>query len=63
LRKGDRAPEVGRMQTLLNAKGVAIGVDDDFGNDTKDAVIVFQRAKGPGDDGVCGKYTWEALKA
>jgi hypothetical protein len=63
LRKGDRGPDVGRMQALLNAKGVSVGVDDDFGSDTKDAVVAFQRAKGLGDDGVCGKYTWEALKA
>lgn len=63
LRKGDKGPDVGRLQTLLNAKGVTVGVDDDFGQKTKDAVKAFQAANGLVDDGVCGKYTWIALKA
>jgi len=63
LRKGDKGPDVGRLQTLLNAKGVTVGVDDDFGQNTKDAIIAFQATNALVADGVCGKYTWIALKA
>ena len=52
-----------RLQLLLNAKGVTVGIDDDFGQKTKDAVTAFQAANGLVADGVCGKYTWIALKA
>jgi murein L,D-transpeptidase YcbB/YkuD len=62
LREDAKGPDVDRLQTLLNAQGAALGVDGDFGGETKKAVVSFQTAKGLVADGVVGKYTWEALK-
>ena len=36
-------------------------VDGEFGGDTKDAVIAFQKARGLARDGVIGKNTWRKL--
>lgn len=63
LQEGASGADVKRLQTLLNAKGVPVGVDGVFGEKTNDAVKAFQKAKGLVPDGVCGRHTWEALKA
>lgn len=63
LQEGASGADVKRLQTLLNAKGVPVGVDGIFGEKTNDAVKAFQTAKGLVPDGVCGRHTWEALKA
>jgi murein L,D-transpeptidase YcbB/YkuD len=63
LREGANGPDVDRLQALLNAKGATLKVDGGFGGKTKDAVAAFQAAAGLVADGVCGKYTWIALKA
>jgi hypothetical protein len=63
LQEGTSGADVRRMQTLLNAKGIAVGVDGIFGSKTADAVKAFQSANNLVADGVCGRHTWDALKA
>ena len=59
---GDSGDAVMTLQTELNAQGYACGeVDGVFGQNTLNAVIAFQTAKGLTADGVVGAQTWEAL--
>lgn len=67
LRTGSESNQVGTLQILLNAYGYRdsdgdiLVVDNDFGNNTEDAVRAFQRANGLSDDGIVGFNTWTAL--
>lgn len=67
LSKGSKGNSVKALQILLNgygftdANGKALAVDGDFGNATLYALKAFQKAKGLGVDGYCGKQTWTAL--
>lgn len=70
LQKGSKCPEVGTVQTLLNALGFVgkngrkLTVDHDYGQNVEYAVKNFQKAHGLGQDGVVGAKTWpELLKA
>lgn len=70
LQKGSKCPEVGTVQTLLNALGFVgkngkeLTVDHDFGANVEYAVKNFQKSKGIGQDGIVGARTWpELLKA
>lgn len=70
LQKGSKCPEVGTVQTLLNALGFVgkngrkLTVDHDYGQNVEFAVKNFQKAHGLGQDGVVGARTWpELLKA
>ena len=70
LQKGSKCPEVGTVQTLLNALGFVgkngrkLTVDHDYGQNVEFAVKNFQKAHGLGQDGVVGAKTWpELLKA
>lgn len=70
LQKGSKCPEVGTVQTLLNALGFVgkngrrLTVDHDYGSNVEYAVKNFQKAHGLGQDGVVGAKTWpELLKA
>ncbi len=59
---GDSGDAVTTLQTELNAQGYACGeVDGIFGQNTLNAVMAFQTAKGLTADGVVGAQTWEAL--
>lgn len=50
------------IQTKLNNLGYNCGAADGiFGQNTKNAVIAFQRAKGLGADGIVGPNTWSKL--
>jgi len=60
-RRGDKNTVVRSLQTKLNAAGIAVGVDDDFGGDTEKAVKAFQTAKGLPLTGVVDQATWAAL--
>lgn len=57
LRKGDRRPEVRRVQQILN-----LYVDGIFGDLTEEAVMDFQRRSGLTADGIVGAKTWAALE-
>ncbi|RMF33730.1 MAG: peptidoglycan-binding protein [Alphaproteobacteria bacterium] len=62
LRRGSFGPAVGEAQTLLNAKGFQLTVDNDFGPATELAVVEFQKRAGLTADGIIGKNTWAALR-
>ena len=62
LRQGDSGAAVTRLQQLLNAKGINIAVDGDFGSATRAAVVQFQRQSGIATDGSVGPQTWQALR-
>ncbi len=57
LRKGEVGGQVKALQKLLGG----IKVDGVFGNETRAAVVLFQRSKGLEADGICGARTWEEL--
>lgn len=64
LSKGSEGDQVKTVQRLLSASGYKLGkygIDGDFGDDTEDAVIAFQKARGLEPDGVVGKDTWTKL--
>lgn len=67
LQKGSKCPEVGTVQTLLNALGFVgkngkkLTVDHDFGANVEYAVKNFQKSKGIGQDGIVGAKTWPLL--
>ena len=59
---GDSGDAVTTLQTELNAQGYACGeADGVFGQNTLNAVIAFQTAKGLAADGIVGELTWGAL--
>lgn len=64
LRRGSRGDAVRAAQYLLLCRGVTLpkyGADGDYGQETEDAVKVFQRFAGLEADGECGALTWAAL--
>lgn len=70
LQKGSKCPEVGTVQTLLNALGFVgkngrkLTVDHDYGQNVEYAVKNFQKAHGLVQDGIVAARTWpELLKA
>ena len=61
-RVGSRGTEIAQLQKDLTAMGYSTkGVDGIFGNNTKNAVIAFQRAHGLTADGIAGPKTLEEL--
>lgn len=61
-RVGSRGSEVTQIQQKLKGQGLYNGaVDGVFGNNTKNAVIAFQKSKGLTADGVAGPKTLAAL--
>ena len=68
LRKGGRSDGVTALQKELNrlgvrdAEGKPLSEDGKFGDNTREAVIAFQRQHGLGDDGIVGKQTHAALE-
>lgn len=61
LRRGAKGRDVATLQTLLNAAGATLGVDEDFGGRTHNAVLAFQHAQNLTADGIVGRNTWAAL--
>jgi hypothetical protein len=63
LRRGDRLPTVAVLQTLLNRQipDKKLAVDGIFGENTKKAVLDFQKPRGLKPDGIVGKKTWPRL--
>ena len=64
LRRGARGPSVQTLQAALEALGYDVGTaDGSFGEDTRQAVIAFQRVAGLNADGVAGPATIRAMMA
>jgi putative chitinase len=69
LRKGDRSDEVGKLQGELNrlgvrdAEGKPLAEDGKFGDNTREAVLAFQKQQGLKEDGVVGRDTLGKLAA
>jgi len=64
VKKGDRGPEVAKLQHLLNTTlrpSPRLTEDGDFGDKTHAAVVRFQAGKGLKQDGIVGTQTWTAL--
>ncbi|MCP4573307.1 MAG: hypothetical protein GY838_13210 [bacterium] len=64
IQQGDRGSGVRRVQELLLSAGIhlpAWGADGDFGSETLDGVLSFQRRAGLDADGVVGPATMAAL--
>ena len=64
LRKGDKGNQVKTLQRLLKAFGFSVGLsgaDGDFGKNTYNALVKFQKKYGLTADGICGQKTWEKL--
>lgn len=67
LRLGSSGQDVVTLQYLLNVAAEfnsaipAPGQDGNFGNETQQAVMAFQRAAGLTPDGIVGPLTWQAL--
>lgn len=62
LRIGNQGAPVVELQQLLRSAGFNPGaIDGIFGNQTRAAVIAFQRSKGLAQDGIVGVMTWTAL--
>ena len=63
LQFGSKGADVRSLQVLLNEKAQSrhLVVDGDFGSNTKNAVMDYQRKNGLAVDGIVGKNTWTAL--
>lgn len=64
LQFGSRGQDVTRLQTQLKQLKLYTGaIDSIFGQQTKAAVVQFQRSEGLQADGVVGARTWTALQS
>src|SRR3954447_13888009 len=66
LRKGSggagQSTAVKRLQRMLNRRaGAALDEDGDFGDNTRKALVAFQRAAGLTANGICDAEVWAAL--
>ncbi len=59
--QGSSGAAVSELQTRLRNAGYSVDVDGQFGPQTKNAVVAFQRAKGLEADGIVGPKTWAAI--
>ena len=62
--KGEQVKTIQRLLKSMGYRGVnnvALGIDGDFGANTKQALINFQKARGLTADGVCGAKTWSKI--
>ncbi|MFW6409876.1 MAG: peptidoglycan DD-metalloendopeptidase family protein [Halanaerobiales bacterium] len=62
VRKGDRGPEVEKVQQHLNQIGYDISVDGYFGGKTQESVKNFQNDNGLVIDGIVGDNTYKILQ-
>lgn len=62
LKKGSEGYQVKILQALLNGYGFNCGaVDGDFGNNTHNALVKYQRDRELEADGICGPVTWKQV--
>lgn len=61
VKKGAKGNITKLIQERLNSVGFNLVIDGEFGQKTKDAIIVFQRNRGLTQDGIVGKNTWDWL--
>lgn len=61
LKRGSKGSKVADLQRQLVAAGYTVDVDGDFGNQTRNAVMQFQRDNGLSVDGKAGNATMGAL--
>lgn len=62
IKLGDRGQDVEEVQNRLNSLGFDAGLTDGiFGENTKNAVMQFQRNRGLAVDGIIGQNTYNAL--
>ena len=60
---GDTGSGVEQIQTRLVAHGYQVAIDGQFGQQTQQAVMRFQKNKGLTQDGIVGPITWAKLQA
>ena len=64
IKSGNKGVYTAVLQDALNTLGYNSGnIDGIFGNNTKNAVIRYQRARGLTPDGIVGCNTWRRLVA
>jgi N-acetylmuramoyl-L-alanine amidase len=64
LRVGSRGSQVLALQSRLAALGYWLGgVDGQFGDLTRQAVVAIQKVAGLSRDGICGALTWSRVEA
>lgn len=61
LRIGAKGNFVSILQYLLNENGANLVVDGNFGGNTQQAVLKFQRNNNLTQDGIVGRHTWNKL--
>lgn len=64
LKKGSKGPDVTELQNDLLQLGYRLpqyGADGSFGNETRNALILFQKDNGLTPDGICGPLSWAAI--
>lgn len=60
---GSSGGDVKKLQEALNRCGYSLDVDGQFGNETRKAVMDYQKNNGLAIDGVVGKNTWGSLNS
>jgi putative chitinase len=63
LKRGSDGPEVEALQRMLQAQGLVVAIDAEFGPGTEAAVRQFQLKHNLETDGIVGLQTWKALQA
>jgi len=61
IRKGDLGLKVRRVQEWLKINGFGTGIDNDFGDGTRESVIRFQKSKALPETGEVDQQTWDVL--
>lgn len=61
VKEGFTGANVKALQSLLKSHNYSIGIDGDFGSNTKSIVKSFQSANGLSSDGIVGQNTWLKL--
>lgn len=61
IKKGTKGNITWLVQAMLICKGYNLKLDGDFGSNTQNAIMQFQKSHGLVADGICGKNTFEKL--